>query len=315
VAERAVAEKSVVITNVQRDTALAWLERYYLERMRALVATQAQEIGLEIEAAEAAYRAGRGSQADIYAARAARAALDDRLSELDRRVRNARVMLARWVGDAADAALAGEPKLNAVRLDTGKLDAELQHHPQIALLGRQVAVAEADAQLAKANKQADWSLEFAYQERGSSYSNMVSFGVSIPLQWDQKNRQDRDLAAKFAAAEQARAQQADLLQAHTAEVRTMLNEWESGRERLDRYERELVPLAQDRTQALLVAYRGGKSDLTAVLAARRNEIEVRTQTLQFEMDTARLWAQLNFLAPDGAHEMPADAAAATKEAK
>ncbi len=295
VAERAVAEKTITVTNIQRDTALAWIERFYLERTHALVATHALEIGLEIEAAEGAYRAGRGSQADIYMARASRVALEDRLSELDRRIRNARVMLARWVGDAADAALAGEPALNTVRLDTAKLDAEMEHHPQIALLGRQVAVADADAQLAKANKKSDWSLEVAYQERGSAFSNMISFGVSIPLQWDQKNRQDRELAAKLATVEQVRAEQEDVLRARMAEARTMLNEWENGRERLGRYERELIPLAQDRTQAALAAYRGGKSDLAAVLTARRNEIDVRTQAVQLAMDTARVWAQLNFL--------------------
>ena len=308
VAERAVAEKTITVTNIQRDTALAWLERFYLERTRALVAAQALEIAHEIEAADGAYRAGRGSQADIYLARASRAALEDRLSELDRRVRNAKVMLARWVGDAADAALAGEPALNAVRLDTGKLDSDLAHHPQIALLGRQVAVAEADAQLAKANKSSDWSMEVAYQERGSSFSNMISFGVSIPLQWDQKNRQDRELAAKFAVAEQAKAQQEDVLRAHIAEVRTMLNEWENGRERLGRYQRELIPLAQDRTHAALAAYRSGTTGLATVLTARRNEIDVRTQALQLAMDTARVWAQLNFLYPAGdspAHVYPA----------
>ena len=107
--DRAIAEKSVAVAALQKDTALAWLERYYLERMRAVVAAQAEEANLEIEAAEGAYRAGRGSQADIYTARAARVALEDRLSELDRRIRNARVMLARWVGNAADAPLAGEP--------------------------------------------------------------------------------------------------------------------------------------------------------------------------------------------------------------
>lgn len=296
-ADRAAAEKIVTLTNIQRDTALAWLERYYLERTRAVVATQAVEAQLEIETAESAYRAGRGSQADIYTARASRVAVEDRLSELDRRIRNARVMLARWVGDAANAPLAGEPALDAVRLNAGMLDTDIERHPQIALLRRQIAVAEADAQLAKANKQSDWSLEVAYQERGPAFSNMISFGISIPLQWDQKNRQDRELTAKLAIAEQARAEQEEVLRARIAEGRTMLNEWENGRERLGRYQRELVPLAMERTQAALAAYRGGKGDLAAVLAARRNEIEVRTQTVQLEMDTARVWAQINYLLP------------------
>jgi len=305
-ADLALAEKAAAVANLQRDTALAWLECYYLERMRTLVAAQAAETKLEIEAVESAYRAGRGGQADIFIARASRVALDDRLSDLERRIRSARALLARWVGDAANAPLAGEPPFRTVGLNAHTLDQALERHPEIAVLGQQVAVAETEAQLAKANRQADWSVELAYQQRGSAYSNMVSIGISIPLQWDQKNRQDREVASKLALAERAKAQQEEMLRAHLAEVRAMLNEWENGQERLARYERELVPLAKDRTQAALAAYRGGKGDLGAVLAARRNDLEVGTQTLQLEMDTARVWAQLNFLVPDGVHEQHPD---------
>ena len=95
----------------------------------------------------------------------------------------------------------------------------------------------------------------------------------------------------------------------------MLNEWDNGRERLGRYQRELVPLAKDRTQAALAAYRGGKGDLAAVLAARRNEIDVRIQAVQLEMDTARVWAQINSLFPNGVHEPRRDAGATSGEAK
>ena len=314
-AERGGAEKDVATAAIQRDTTLAWLDRYYLERMRAVVAAQAQESTLEIEAAGSAYRAGRGNQADIFTARAARVMLDDKLSELDRRIRNARAALTRWVGSAGDATLAGEPAVKTIRLDTHSLEQELAGHPEIALLDRQVAIAETEAQLARANRRSDWSVELAYQERGPAFSNMVSVGVSIPLQWNPKDRQDREIAAKVALTERAKAQQEEALRSHVAEVRTMLNEWENGRERLARYERELVPLAGERTRAALATYSGGKSDINAVLAARRNEIEVRTQTVQLEMDTARIWAQLNFLVPDGAHKLPAETGAISKESK
>ena len=78
----------------------------------------------------------------------------------------------------------------------------------------------------------------------------------------------------------------------------MLDEWQNGRERIARYRRELIPLANERTAAALTAYRGGKTGLNDVLAARRNELDVRLQALQLEADTARLWAQLNFLFPE-----------------
>jgi outer membrane protein TolC len=126
---------------------------------------------------------------------------------------------------------------------------------------------------------------------------MISVNLSVPLQWDQKNRQDRELAAKLSMLNQARAEREDTLRAHAAEVRAMIAEWENDRERALRYERELVPLATERTQATLAAYRGAKAGITDVLLARRAEIDVRLQALQLETDTARLWAQLNFLVP------------------
>ncbi|OGA22326.1 MAG: heavy metal resistance protein CzcC [Betaproteobacteria bacterium RIFCSPLOWO2_02_FULL_67_26] len=296
-AERTLAEKSATLATIQRDTALAWLDRYYAEAMAAVVSEQIKEARLEIEAAESAYRGGRGSQADVFAARSAVTMLEDRASEFGRRIRTARTALGRWVGVTAEAPLAGKPDTDTIRLDPRALDTQLAHHPQIAALARQSEIAATEARLAQANKKPDWSVEMMYSQRGSAFSNMVSVNVAIPLQWDQKNRQDRELAAKLAMADQAEAQREEALRAHIGEVRAQIQEWENGRERRARYERELVPLARARTQAALAAYRGGKANLADVLAARRNEIEARMQALQLEAETARLWAQVNFLLP------------------
>jgi len=81
-------------------------------------------------------------------------------------------------------------------------------------------------------------------------------------------------------------------------VRTMIAEWENGRERLARYHREIIPLARERTRAALAAYQGGKASLTDLLLARRNEIDVRMKAVGLEADVARLWGQLNFLSPE-----------------
>lgn len=296
-AQKSLAEKAATTASIQRDTALAWLDRYYAEAMAALIAEQAAQARLEIEAAEAAYRAGRGRQADIFAARSMLVAIEDRASEIRRRVGNATVMLARWIGDAAQLPLSGKPATDSVRLDPATLETQLRHHPEIALLSKQQDIAATDAKLAQANKNADWSVELAFQQRGPAYSNMVSLGLTVPLQWDRKNRQDRELSARLAQVEQAKAEREDASRAHLASVRALLNEWQSNRERHARYERELIPLAVSRTAAELAAYRGGKAALTDVLAARRNEIDARLQALQLEAETAGLWAQLNFLVP------------------
>ena len=310
-AQNTIAEKDGSIAAIQRDTALAWLDRYYAEAMAAVIDAQIAESRLEIESAESAYRAGRGSQADIFAARSSLAALEDRAAEYRRRVRAAKTVLARWIGDAAQDALAGKPSFDSIRFDPRALDAEIAHHPQIAAMTKQQEIAANEARQAQANKKPDWSVELMYSQRGSAFSNMVSVGVSVPLQWDRPHRQDRELAAKLAMVEQMRAQREDMLRAHAAEVKAMVAEWESDRERRRRYDDQLIPLARERSQAVVAAYRGGKASLADALAARRAEIEVRMQALQLEMDTARVWAQLNFLFPDDggmSHASPRSAA-------
>jgi len=303
-ADKALAKKSAIAADIQRDVGLAWLDRYYAEAMLSQMTEALQQAQLEIDAADSAYRSGRGSLADGFAARAARVALEDRASELKRRVRVAKVALRRWVGDADERPLAAKPPTDTTPFSAQSLEHQLLNHPTIDLLGKDEALAMTEAKLAQANKQSDWSVEMAYSLRGPQYPNMLSIGVSIPLQWDQKNRQDREVGAKLAQLEQVQAERQDALRAHVSETGVMLAEWDSARERQARIQHQLLPLAVERTQALLSAYRGGKSALNEVLGARRNEIEVRLQSLQLELEVSRLWAQLNFMIPANQQSTP-----------
>ena len=297
-AETAEANRSLNSISIRRSTALAWLDRYYQERMVELLVRQRNEAKLQIEAADAAYRGGRGTQSDVFAARSAVAQIEDRIAMSERQVTTAKSQLARWVGVAAEQSLSGLPTVEVVPLQESHLETQLQHHPQIAVMAKQEEMALADVILAQANKKADWSAEVMFSQRGPAYSNMISINVSVPLQWDQKNRQDRELAAKQSTALQLRAEREDAVLAHVAEVRAMLQEWHGNRARLKRYDESIVPLTTERTQAAIAAYRGGSTTngtLSAVLEARRTEIDARMERLRLEMETARLWAQLNYL--------------------
>lgn len=297
-ARKGLAEQEALVASIQRDTALAWLDAWYAEAMVASLAEQRARAVEETQAAEATYRAGRGSQPDVLMAHANVAMIDDRIAEVQRKARSARTMLARWVGEGADRALGPRPAIG--ELDVAHHDQVIAGHPQLEALARAEEAASAEAKLASANRNPDWSVQFAWQERTSRYGDMFSVMVSVPLPWDRANRQDREVAAKLAAVEQARATRDETLRMHIAEFRAMEQEWESNRSRIVRYEREIVPLATARSEATLAAYRAGKSTQAEVLAARRAELEARLQSLTIEYETARLWAQLNYLLPENA---------------
>lgn len=292
------AERDVVRVGVLRNTALAWLDRFYALASRELVVRQLEEARLQVQAAEAAYRGAKGSQADVFMAHGAVGMLDDKLAQADRQADNATVMLARWVGDDARRLPVGAPAWQTTDMEQGVTTDHLETHPEVAVAGAVVRAAQVDVFLAEANKRPDWTVEATYQQRGPAYSNMVSIGLSVPLQFDRANRQDQEVAARKAQVDEALARYEDLLRSQEAEVGVLLNDWRSGKLRVARYAGSLLPLAQHRTAAALSAYRGGKGELAMVLAARRDELEVRIQALAVELETARAWANLNFISVD-----------------
>ncbi len=289
------AQKAQSLVEVQRDTALAWLDRYYTEAQEQTIAQQVEAARLDVTAADASYRGGHGTAADVLAARAALADAEDLDADAARAVRGARLALGRWIGEAAERPLAGHPVIDSIPLHKHSLDSQLSQHPEILALQRREELARAGAEVARADRHPDWSVEFMYSQRGSAYSNMVTLELTVPLEIRRAYRQDPKLAAKLAEASQAKAEREDMFRAHTAEVSTMIDAWDSARERWERYHNSIIPLAADRSAAARAAYRGGKATLNDLLLAQHAEIEARLKALQLEDSAARLWAQLTFL--------------------
>jgi outer membrane protein TolC len=290
----ALAQRDERLTMLRHQTALAWLERHDLERLQALLREQRDEARLAVDAADAAYRGARGTQADAFGARAELAALEDRLAEADNRIAQARIALARWVGaEAAQQPLGARPDVARLPLDPQALP--LAQLPALLALDRQIAKAESDVDIARSERRTDWSAELMYGERGSRYSDMVSITLSRPLAIDVGQRQQREVAARLNQVEQLRAERDELLREQRERIATWQREWTSARERGTLHERELIPLANERTRAALTAYRAGSGTLAAVLDARRAEIAARIERLQLDTDAARAWAQLAHL--------------------
>lgn len=296
-AARIRAERRQTIASIQRDTALAWIESRYAQESRRLIERQLKEAELQVEGAELTFRTGRGSQADVFAARSAVASLQDKLRLTQRQVDTARIGLARWIGPSAAALPVGGPLPWQEPPAALALLQRLDDIPVLAIQGAQVAATETEVRQAEAERRPDVTVEAMYARRGPSFPDMFSVGVSIPLPINQGQRQNREVAAKLAALSEARARLEDARLAQEASLRAGLAEWEVGRRRIQRLNEDLVPVAHNRTAGALVAYSAGKADLMAVLAARRDELDALMQVLSLEMETARLWAQLNYQAP------------------
>jgi outer membrane protein TolC len=126
---------------------------------------------------------------------------------------------------------------------------------------------------------------------------MVSLMFSIDLPWSAGTRQDREHAAKLRELDAARAMREDTQRMRTAEVEQMVAEWESAHAQVQRIESELIPLAAQRRDAAQAAYRGGTGPLSAVLEARRAELDAELALITQRQAAAKAWAWLNFVTP------------------
>lgn len=296
-AEAASSLRSMQRARLFAQTARAWFDRYFQEQMLALLLRQREEARRVSEAVASAYRSGRNTQAEVLAAHAAIARIDDRLHEVRAESSNALALLQRWVGDVAIQALGTPPRIDRSRLAEHPLNREIDQHPDIAVMNARERVALAEADVARQDKNADWSGSFMYSKRGSQFGDMVSLGVSIPLQWDQSRKQDRELAARLERVEQLRSEREEMRRERLFEVQRLLANWRSNLTRLEDYDKTLIPLATERVQATEAAFRGGKAPLAAVLDAQRMVIDTQLERLRIQKQTAAWWAELEFLMP------------------
>ncbi|MBS1210257.1 MAG: transporter [Proteobacteria bacterium] len=303
-ADLASMSQRLALADTRREATLAWLDVAYQDSMRALLASQIDELKLQQQAAESAFRAGRGEQADVFANQLASARMQDQLAQMQRDIAMARARLARWIGEDAERPLATPPRLDTLDASLGNPDETLNQHPTLAAQQGQVALAEAEARIARENRKPDLAVELMYSQRGPSYANMVSLNVSMPLPWDRANRQDRELGAKLAQLDEARARQEDMRRAYLSELHANLAALQNSRERLQRYDDLLIPLSTRQIDAALAAYRAGSGSLTRVLEARRMVVDTRMERQRVALEAARAWAQLNFLNPQEGTNVP-----------
>ena len=303
VAERQREQAKLVgaVTDLRRDVALVWLDRYFIEQRLRVLRDLDRETALLAEAARAALAGGKGSPADPIVARTARVQVQDRIQELDRDLKGAQASLARYVGDT-DAArpLDKPPSFYTLPHAPNEFLQMLEHHPRLLTYEPMEAMARADIAEAQAAKKPDWSLELAYAQRGSSFSNMVTIQARIDLPIFSEKRQDPVIAARYKVLEKVQAEREEARRMYEAEIKRMLADWETARARLKRYWEELVPLSREAAAAALAAYRSGRGNLAAALDARRTAVETRFADVQTQAELARAWANLNFLVPETA---------------
>ena len=302
-AEAGVAEAQLLESRlaIAREVAQAWIRRSTAEASLNDLRALQPEVELQAAAARAAVSAGRSSTAEALAAEAVVAQLQARLLRMLSEARQASFELARWIDTDASRPLAPMPSLNELPTPPAALLETVHEHGSLLTFQSQIEAARLGVDLAKAQRRPDWSAELAFAKRGPDFSDMVSLEFRIGLPLFTKNRQDPQISAKHAELRRIEADREAELRMHTAEIHQMLTEWEQLGAQLEQYERDLLPLAHERSRAALASYRAGRSDLRMALDAYQQEIEFVIEHAELVNERGRAWAFLRYLGREHLH--------------
>jgi len=280
---------------IGRDAALDWLDVYQAEQSLRLTRQLAEESALQVQSLESAYRAGRAAQADWLAAKVEAALAGDRVQDGQHHVERMRAALSRWIGEAAQRPLAGgldglqEPEQLPQTL------AQLDRHPLLSGLEKQVDMARNDAAQARQAYRPDFAVE-GYLGYRPAYADFVGLRVSMDLPLFTARRQDRGLAAALRQSDAAEDRREDALRQLHAQAAEDYIDWHHARERVAAFDTGVLPDARLRVDAARSAYAAGGGSFDAVLLARRSLLDVQLQRLALAVDAARAQVRLQYFA-------------------
>ena len=299
-ADVAQAELRAVRFETASAAAEAWISSAAAEETLARFRALKDDLNVQSSAARAALSSGRSSAADALASEAVLARLDNQILELEQQRVMSRAELARWIGGDATQELGDLPWKRELAVAPETLVRDVASHPPLSPISAKVEAARAEVNLARAEKRSDWSAELSFAKRGPDYSDMVSLEFRVGLPLFAKNRQNPAIAAKLASVRAGEAEQDAALRMHRAEIESMVAMWRGGRRRLEHFESTLLPLARDRSRAVLSAFGSGRGELRTVLDALRDEVDLQRDYVALEGDVTRAWAFLHLLHSSGA---------------
>ncbi len=277
---------------VRRDVAQAWLARHFAERRLELFRTLEEENRLLLDTLPARVAGGKAMPAEVTMARQEALQLADRRDEFTRDRAKAQAALRRWLGDAAQQPLAGEPPALPAAADD--LHGQLDAHADVQVFGPMADMARAEALEVEAAKKGDWGWQVGYSKRGPGYGDMVGFQFSLELPLWSGQRQDPQIAAKRKEVRRIDAERDDLLRRRREEIDVELAELEELGRKLERLKTAALPLAGERVALALAAYESARGELAGVLAARRERAELGLRAIDLEAQQTTLRARLNY---------------------
>jgi outer membrane protein, heavy metal efflux system len=281
------AQVRTATADARLQTALAYVEAFYAKQTLELTSLMEHHAHEELEASKARVSSAAGSGQEALALASARGMAEDDSDAVRQRQDEAVVALRRWVGIPVD-------ELAPPMVPPPSTQAEfVSRLPSLAALRREVDAAKLAAAETASERTPNWTWQVSYAQR-TGYSDMVSVGVSIPLQVAPAQRQDRATASKLALVEKAEADLAEATRAAGAEYDALVGDVRRLQQRIARYRSGVILPARQRIDAATADYASNQASLGTLFEARHGEVDAQRRLLALQRELAVAQVQLAF---------------------
>lgn len=294
-AEQADAEERLltVLQNVRN----AWLEVYMNFQSVLLVRKSLVEFNQLVKITQNEYRVGRRTQVDVVTAELELTLIKDRELSMLQAQERAMAGLNRWLGFSSvprklDAYF---PQFTMVK-PLPELAKAVEKHPKIlSQLGR-LKAAQEGVKMARAEYFPGLSVDLIYGKRDGGRSDMLSaqIGIDIPI-----NILSKQGSLVAASRQEVLAEENTVREAHRQLLETLESEyatWLKLGERLEQYQKRVIPQAANSAEAALRAYQSGEIDFPDVARARLMSLESAMNELNLRVQRAKAQVYLLYIA-------------------
>lgn len=293
---QAAANGQSIRAQLQRDAAQAWMElaigNETVKQLKALVDESQRQIGVQ----RGGVSSGSALPASVLDARLTLISMQDKLTEAERDVQLARTRLSQLTGIDQPEILGAIPPVSELPAEAMQADS-ISQHPEILQARREAEVAQAKSSESAIAALPDIGVEVYYGRRADNYDDLAGVMVTVDLPLFTASRQDKDHAADQSMAMESNDRLAQLIRTHQAQLTTLLAQYQAASTLWQRQKNDVVPLQQQRVSVIQAQYRAGKSSLNDVLEARRSLFNSQIAQRNAELDVARFWVALRYLAP------------------
>jgi outer membrane protein TolC len=299
-ARKTAADSVTLATQLQRDTAQAWLDLALTQQGVVRVAQLVAESEKQLPVQHASIASGSAPVSSLLDARLTLVAMQDQLTNAQRDVAVAQARLAQLTGIRVDRIQGHLPRIERLPADEQLLKQAVLQHPELIAAQREADVAQAKARQSAVAARPDVGVEVYYGRRSSGNEDLggVMFTVDLPVM--QSQRQDKDHAADLAQAMQANDNLTQQIRVHKAQLDSLLAQYQAALTRWQRQQQQVVPLQQQRLTLLQAQYRSGQSSLNDVLQGRLALLNSQLDTINAQREMAQVWAAIRYLTPQEA---------------